>query len=161
MIIYKSKKTFIFLSLFYLLFTYTGFAQSQKKPLIIKSEVQEIVTQMEKLRIFGNHCFYYEQPRVITVRKKLGIETPLPCQLYMKLKKLASVEELRLLTEHNNSIVRLYAMYTLTEIKADNLQVILEKHRSDSVKVWVRSGCIQSSMTVIELFESFIKNMNN
>lgn len=61
---------------------------------------------------------------------------------YEQLKSIATIKQLTMLTDHQNSAVRCYAFQALATNKADNVFNVLLNHLNDTSSVYTLSGCV-------------------
>jgi hypothetical protein len=79
-----------------------------------------------------------------------GVRTP-QWERYEALKKGSTNEELRALTDNNNSVVRCYALQALATRKIDVFPIVLQ-HLADTAQVKTFMGCIKSSIKAGDFF---------
>jgi len=68
--------------------------------------------------------------------------TPKQFENFEELKKTASIEELIMLTNHPNGVVRCYSFWALLRLKNINLFSIVKNHLNDDTVVQTQFGCI-------------------
>ncbi|TPG42131.1 hypothetical protein [Flavobacterium pectinovorum] len=78
--------------------------------------------------------------------------TPKQFENFEELKKNASLEELIMLTNHPNAVVRCYSFWALLRLKNIDLFSIVKNHLGDDSMVQTQFGCIGSSEKVGDFY---------
>lgn len=101
-----------------------------EQPVVKLDYIAPLVRQLA-----GSHAFYWKYAGYIPRR-------PYEYDLYLKLKKEAPESYLLRLTDHENPVIKAYALTALVETNSRNLLSVLEKKARDTSMVMVVSGCI-------------------
>ncbi len=125
------------------LFTFLGnifCCEGQIKTTKIRPKIKHIANQIARHNVLTGSAVGYVGTR------------PKQWDRYEKLKKEATNEELILLIEHKNAVVRCYSFDALAYRKGIDIFPILIKHLSDTAEVATFFGCLIFSTIVREYF---------
>ncbi|WP_157505936.1 hypothetical protein [Flavobacterium chungangense] len=117
---------------------------SEKNSTKISNETNLIVQKIEKENI--------------VMGSAVGVAGIKPEQYenFEELKKNVSKEELLLLTNHSNGVVRCYSFWALALDKNANLFSIVKNHINDNTQVETQFGCIKSTEKVGDFFINLV-----
>lgn len=117
---------------------------SEKKSSKISTETNQIVKRIEKINILMGSAV-----------GSAGIK-PTQYKNFEALKKSASKNELILLTNHANGVVRCYSFMALATLKNIELFPIVKDHIQDDGEIEIQFGCIRSVKKVGDFFISLV-----
>ncbi len=99
-----------------------------------------IVRRIEKVNVLMGSAVYSSGTR------------PKQYENFEDLKKNASIEELKALTDHANGVVRCYSFWALSDYKEADLFSIVKEHITDDTPIETLFGCIKSKEKVGDFF---------
>lgn len=129
----------IFLVLSFFLLSCSG-----KNSTVISKETNLIVKKIEKINILMGSGVGFA-----------GIK-PEQYDNFEALQETASKEELVLLTNHSNAVVRCYSFWALGQYRNVDLFSIVKKHLSDTTTVATEFGCVLSSETTANFYVNLV-----
>jgi len=124
---------------------------SGKKITKVSDETNLIVKKIEQINVLMGSAVGY------------GGNKPEQYENFEALKKTASKEELLLLTNHSNAVVRCYSFWALGNYKNFDLFSLVKNHINDNAIVKTQFGCLISREKVGDFFINLInpKNKNS
>lgn len=127
-----------------LLLTLCVFGQSGYDDSKISNKIEKLVQKIENVNQLMSSAVYYSGMR------------PEQYDNFEELRKFASSEELKELTNHPNGVVRSYSFWALSLNNSPDLFSILLDHLSDEEMVSTQFGCIGSQEKVGDFFISVV-----
>lgn len=106
----------------------------------ISNRTNKIVKKIEKVNVLMGSAVYYAGVR------------PKQWDHFVKLKKVATTEELIELTNHKNGVVRCYSFWGLSHKNEIDLFEIVKKHLEDDESISTQFGCIGGQQMVGDFF---------
>ncbi|MCI9844778.1 hypothetical protein [Flavobacterium pectinovorum] len=110
----------------------------------LSKKTTAIVLRIEKINILMGSAVYSSGKK------------PKQYENFENLKKNASIEELKALTNHANGVVRCYSFWALSNYKEADLFSIVKKHITDDTPIETLFGCIKSQEKVGDFFINLI-----
>ncbi|WP_203256197.1 hypothetical protein [Hyunsoonleella ulvae] len=119
--------------------------QEQNTNLKISKQTKKIVKKIENVNELMGSAVYY------------GGIRPKQYDNFSQLRKTANKDELIILTDHKNAVVRCYAFWALSNDKTVNLLPIILDHLNDDELVSTQFGCIGGQEKVGDFFISMAR----
>lgn len=137
-------KSTLFFSFVILLLSVSCYAKTDYDESKISLQTKEIIKKIEKVNILMDE-YVGEAPR-----------KPQQYENFEQLKKNSSIEELIMLTNHPNGVVRCYSFWALASNKKVDLFSIVKNHLTDDQIIYTQFGCSGSEEKVGDFFISTV-----